>query len=592
MLISLNGLDTTGKTTNIDWLKEDLSDRIIEIPRLVNFDPRWGKQDSSGREIGSPEFWFANDNVDDFIDIYLTSLQKMLIYSNSVKDNNPSKLILQDRGFANLYSGLIATIRSKTNKSSKEAKELLNNYCIENEINFPTPNEDISILLYTELSREDNVKETLDRMHLMDPNIKDRKAFLEVYSKYQMYLNEEMDISLIDNFFTDIIPARDSILNVQNSIRTKINNYSKTGQKVPLLCQNVSNIVGIGGLTESGKSSCGEIIDNDFKGMRLKLYYFINVIELQTKKHHSTMNMADLSRKYAFEFNRFSNLHYYNPLYAIDSLRDLEFAKELKKAFGSKFTIAYVECSRSLAAKRNAVRLGCSIKDAYDDIKKRDLSKVATGADKVIEIADCVINNNYGMEDFKKSISNLLENEKMSKRKRVNSRAILLSGKNKLVLMHRIKNGQEYYVTPGGGVEGIEKPDEALIREIKEEAGIPIDPQSLKEPILIESQNTKDYFFFCREDRSQNRTEPTGPEISKSTKDNYYEIVECDINSLAELNIVPPQVRNMIDAYVSKIDVKKNNKLTTISNISNYKENIDKNRKISSVLSSLIERKR
>ena len=39
---------------------------------------------------------------------------------------------------------------------------------------------------------------------------------------------------------------------------------------------------------------------------------------------------------------------------------------------------------------------------------------------------------------------------------------------NKILLMRRIKNGQEYYVFPGGGVKEGESTETAIIREIRE----------------------------------------------------------------------------------------------------------------------------
>ncbi len=58
---------------------------------------------------------------------------------------------------------------------------------------------------------------------------------------------------------------------------------------------------------------------------------------------------------------------------------------------------------------------------------------------------------------------------------RTNNRvgAILRRG-DEVLLIHRHKNGEEYWVLPGGGVEDEETNEEALIREVMEETSMEI----------------------------------------------------------------------------------------------------------------------
>ncbi|HTY39582.1 MAG TPA: NUDIX domain-containing protein, partial [Candidatus Paceibacterota bacterium] len=42
------------------------------------------------------------------------------------------------------------------------------------------------------------------------------------------------------------------------------------------------------------------------------------------------------------------------------------------------------------------------------------------------------------------------------------------------LLLRRVKNGEEYYVIPGGGIEEGETPEEAAIREVKEEVSLDV----------------------------------------------------------------------------------------------------------------------
>ena len=43
-----------------------------------------------------------------------------------------------------------------------------------------------------------------------------------------------------------------------------------------------------------------------------------------------------------------------------------------------------------------------------------------------------------------------------------------------LLVIHRIKNGREYYILPGGGIESGETVEAACLREMKEETGLQV----------------------------------------------------------------------------------------------------------------------
>ena len=51
------------------------------------------------------------------------------------------------------------------------------------------------------------------------------------------------------------------------------------------------------------------------------------------------------------------------------------------------------------------------------------------------------------------------------------SRALILDN-DKVLLIHRFKDGREYFVLPGGHIEDGETEEETLIREIKEETNL------------------------------------------------------------------------------------------------------------------------
>lgn len=65
---------------------------------------------------------------------------------------------------------------------------------------------------------------------------------------------------------------------------------------------------------------------------------------------------------------------------------------------------------------------------------------------------------------------------------RPSARSIIIKD-NKIFMVHSLK--YDYYKFPGGGIEAGESKIEALIRETKEEAGLSIIPESIKEYGLV-----------------------------------------------------------------------------------------------------------
>ena len=68
---------------------------------------------------------------------------------------------------------------------------------------------------------------------------------------------------------------------------------------------------------------------------------------------------------------------------------------------------------------------------------------------------------------------------------------------NKILLMRRMKNGQEYYVFPGGGVKEGESTETAIIREIREE--LSLDAKIDKLLFEIENQGRQEYYYLIKE---------------------------------------------------------------------------------------------
>lgn len=122
--------------------------------------------------------------------------------------------------------------------------------------------------------------------------------------------------------------------------------------------------------------------------------------------------------------------------------------------------------------------------------------------------------------------------------KRVSSRGIIIERDYVYAMFRRrIKDDgtvKEYYVIPGGGIEGNETLEENVTREMKEEFSIDvrIDGYLGKD----EGEDSIAHFFAC----SITNGIPClgGEELERCTESNYYEIRKVPIKDLDKIDIL------------------------------------------------------
>ena len=66
-----------------------------------------------------------------------------------------------------------------------------------------------------------------------------------------------------------------------------------------------------------------------------------------------------------------------------------------------------------------------------------------------------------------------------------NSARSIIIVNNKIAMIHSLK--YDYYKFPGGGIESGENPIDAMIRETREESGLVVKPETIKESNVIET---------------------------------------------------------------------------------------------------------
>ncbi|KAA0948533.1 NUDIX domain-containing protein [Sporosarcina sp. ANT_H38] len=114
---------------------------------------------------------------------------------------------------------------------------------------------------------------------------------------------------------------------------------------------------------------------------------------------------------------------------------------------------------------------------------------------------------------------------------------------NKVALIKRVRDGNQYYVFPGGGIENEESPEEATIRETLEELGVHI---SIKERLGIVKHTGIQYFFIAEVIEGTFGT-GGGEEFSGDFRNRgTYKPMWIELEHLLSLNVYPIEIAEKV----------------------------------------------
>lgn len=122
-----------------------------------------------------------------------------------------------------------------------------------------------------------------------------------------------------------------------------------------------------------------------------------------------------------------------------------------------------------------------------------------------------------------------------------NRAAAIIIQNGTLLVLHRQKPGQDYYILPGGGVELDESFQDACIREVKEETGL--DVLHLQLVYRYHSKAGEEHYFLTRIPPE----EPVlgGSEAKRQSPTNVYAFEWVDAEQLEGINLLPSAARRI-----------------------------------------------
>ncbi|HHX8301719.1 TPA: NUDIX domain-containing protein [Vibrio diabolicus] len=129
--------------------------------------------------------------------------------------------------------------------------------------------------------------------------------------------------------------------------------------------------------------------------------------------------------------------------------------------------------------------------------------------------------------------------------------ALIVNCKNaEILLIKRFKEGRNYWVFPGGGVEPEERLEQAIVREVLEETSLRID--NYQEMFSIVNRGRKEHFYLVNVQFFEPKLSSYSPERQAQSRSNRYELTWVKLNDLSKLNLVPVEAKEIVSSLASQ----------------------------------------
>ncbi len=123
--------------------------------------------------------------------------------------------------------------------------------------------------------------------------------------------------------------------------------------------------------------------------------------------------------------------------------------------------------------------------------------------------------------------------------KRESSRCLIFKD-NKVLLIYRERDGEKYYVFPGGKIEENETKEECIIRECKEELGINVIP--IKYIYQVIGEDFIQHFFLCEWINGKIGSGDK-EEYNSNRKGGLQKPIFVDVKEMLDLNIISKEIK-------------------------------------------------
>lgn len=371
--VSLNGVDNVGKTTQLAWLHRGISDAHL-VGTVDAWDSRW-------RDVAAGDFahwWFVGSTTAEHVGLMLGS--------HVARRAASGPLALEDRGLPMLRGTCAATAVLKDDLSPTKALRLVNHLAAD--LPAAASRREVHVLVRRSADIAREAAEALER---------ESKPVNERYAAYQHTLAEILSLQVERGDYHSVLDVGDApILDVQRRLRGLLTDLGVDVQ--PLLDDVLERLWVLAGMSESGKSTVGELLRDEHRVTRLKIGYLLEVAAMRagTANPYVCWSEIEQAERLAEEILRFAETTKARAI-SIESAHRFEATAHLKRVSGDRCQVIYLNADAAVRASRAA--------ETDTRLRSRDATKRARGADRIADIADHVIDNSRPLSALKLTIN-------------------------------------------------------------------------------------------------------------------------------------------------------------------------------------------
>lgn len=356
--VSLNGVDNIGKTTQLGWLHRGLpgSQSVGAIDR---WHERW-------RELAAGDFatwWFESSTTSEHVELVMAS--------HRARRGQSGLLALEDRGLPMLRAACAATAVVKEGLAPDDALRRIDDM-IEDTI---ACRRELHVLL----RRSDDPAAEAEAALLHE-----RAPVGPRYARYQHALAEIIQRQVAEGDYDIVLDVGEvPVLDVQRQLRDAL---ATRGLRPSLLPHGPQRLWVLAGLSESGKSTVGELLRDEHGVTRLKIGYLLELAALRAGIDDPYTSWAELEQaeRLTEELLRFTEATK-APSISVESAHRFVATEHLRRIWGLRCRVVYVHTADGVRAQR--------AQEAPAELANRDATKTARGAARIREIADVVLHN-------------------------------------------------------------------------------------------------------------------------------------------------------------------------------------------------------